>query len=72
MLCMICSRQGDVTITADAGRGYLAHYPACWDHVEVVCARLRSDAGRSRPLPPAARPGAVEADAIEVAGELPA
>lgn len=61
-LCLTCHEQSDVTITVAVGEGRLAHYLACWEHIEDVCALLRAQTGHPRPVMPQARSGAVDAE----------
>lgn len=67
--CMACRGPSDVTISWPR-RGTIAHYAACWDHVDVVVARARSDAGWAKPKAVPPRDGTIDVTASDVAGEL--
>lgn len=67
--CMACRGPSDVTISVPAGNR-IAHYAACWDHLESVTNRMRDDYRKPRPVPVAPRNDAIDTTAENVAGEL--
>lgn len=67
--CMHCHGPSDLTISF-AGERAIAHYAACWDHLEEVCAWARHyhSQPRSAALPPVN--DAIDVTSQNVAGEL--